>query len=120
MGAVEASTLILPPEKISTKATKMSLTKQHLAIYILLHLCCLFCHCHPQYGQRQYGQRQNHPTTSFRNSFQSSTKGLPDSLPVIVRSSQIFEDFERRQQDIKVALPSPKLCPYGSSDPDCL
>merc|ERR1711955_20690 len=117
-----ASTSILPQEKISRKATKMGLKKQQLAIYILLHLCCLFCHCHPQYGQRQYSQRQNHPTTttSFRSSFHSSTKGLPDSLPVIVRSSQIFEDFERRQQDIKVALPSPKLCPYGSSDPDCL
>merc|ERR1712203_401183 len=104
-----------------TQATKMDFTKQQLAVYILLHLCCLICHCRPQYGQRQ-----NLPSISSRSSFFRSPiaapwKGSPDSLPVIVQSSQIFKGFERSQQDLNVLLPSPiKLCPYGSSDPDCL
>merc|ERR1712037_230202 len=118
---IKAQTQATNIREYPTQATKMDLTKQQLAVYILLHLCCLICHCRPQYGQRQPLPTISSKSSFFRSPIAAPWKGSPDSSPVIVQSSQIFEDFERSQQDLNVPLTSPiKLCPYGSSDPDCL
>ena len=100
------------------QATSMDLTKRNLAI-ILLQLSCLLCR--PQYGQRQ------NPSTLSSSVFVSPYLSLPApskgslySSPTIFKSSQIFTVSEPRPQDHHEPSPSHKLCPYGSSDPDCL